>query len=278
MSRVALIDGDNLIYSVGFSTQHTFYELYNKGELYLTFDYSKQLWDFIEGCSQEFLDASEVRERVEVEPVSHAFHSLDEMINSIMKKVSGVEYIIYYGGKDNFREQIATIQKYKGNRNPDQRPIYYEELKLRLKSKYGAIQAQGQEADDELGIKFTELRNKGLDCILCTKDKDLNMIPGLHFNMNNDKIFNVTEEEAIKFFYTQMLTGDTVDNIRGCKGIGPKIAQRLLKDLTTEEEMYAVVLESYKKCYEDKAEEALLETGRLLWIRKQADQMWVPPV
>ena len=278
MSRIALIDGDNLIYSVGFSVQHTFYELWNNGELYMTFDYSKQLWDFIPGCSQEFLDSSEVRERVEVEPVSHAFHSLDEMISSIMRKVNGVEYIIYYGGTDNFREQIATIQKYKGNRDPNSKPIYYEDLKVRLKSRYGAIQAQGQEADDELGIKFTELRSRGLDCILCTKDKDLNMIPGLHFNMNNETIFDVSEDEAIKFFYTQLLTGDTVDNIKGCKGIGPKTAEKILKDLTTEREMYEATLEQYHKSYKDKAEEAILETGRLLWIRREAGQTWMPPV
>ena len=100
------------------------------------------------------------------------------------------------------------------------------------------------------------------------------MIPGKHYNMQTGKLFEVTEEEGIKFFYTQLLTGDPVDNIRGVFGIGPRKAEKILKDAVTEKELFDLVLKEYQKGYKEKAEEALLENGRLLWIRRNEEEMW----
>jgi 5'-3' exonuclease len=102
-------------------------------------------------------------------------------------------------------------------------------------------------------------------------DKDLDMIRGWHYNFIKDKKYLIDDQEAIKHFYTQILTGDRVDNIIGLKGIGPKKAAKILEDCITEADMYKAVLEAY-----DNDETRVLENGQLLWIRRNANQIWSP--
>ncbi len=58
-------------------------------------------------------------------------------------------------------------------------------------------------------------------------DKDLDMIRGWHYNFIKDKKYFIDDQQAIKHFYTQILTGDRVDNIIGLRGIGPKKAEKI---------------------------------------------------
>jgi 5'-3' exonuclease len=75
----------------------------------------------------------------------------------------------------------------------------------------------------------------------------------------------------MKFFYTQLLTGDTADNIKGVKGIGPKKADKILDGLVAEADLYKAVEEHYETLDE------LIENARLLWLRRFEGQMWEPP-
>jgi 5'-3' exonuclease len=108
---------------------------------------------------------------------------------------------------------------------------------------------------------------------ICSIDKDLDMLRGDHYNFVKDERYFITEEEGIKNFYKQLLMGDRVDNIVGIKGIGSVKAERLLKECKNENEMYLAILEAYKG--DDKR---VLENGQLLWIRREPNQMWHPPV
>jgi len=76
----------------------------------------------------------------------------------------------------------------------------------------------------------------------------------------------------VRFFYTQLLTGDRVDNIIGLKGIGPVKAAKALADLTTDIEMYNKVVEMY-----DGDKVRVLENARLLWLRRTPGEMWEAP-
>jgi 5'-3' exonuclease len=98
------------------------------------------------------------------------------------------------------------------------------------------------------------------------------MLRGDHYNFVKDTFYYITEEEGIKNFYKQILMGDRVDNIIGIKGIGTVKAERLLKECKNEQEMYLAVLEAYAG-----NTERVLENGRLLWIRREANQLWTPP-
>lgn len=179
------------------------------------------------------------------------------------------EYQGYLTGKKNFRTEIAITAPYKGNRKAP-KPKHYELLREYMQKSWGFVMIEDQEADDAIGIAAYSME-VGEYCI-CSIDKDLDMLRGDHYNFVKDDFYFIEEEQGIKNFYKQMLVGDRVDNIVGIKGIGPVKAERLLKECKTEKEMYLTVLEAYKG--DDKR---VLENGQLLWIRREANQMWSPP-
>lgn len=209
-----------------------------------------------------------IEEYIETEPVSHALKLASNLLLKVKRATGAEDVVPFLTGKNNFRVDIATIQPYKANRTKP-KPLHYGALRQYFIDK-GAIITDGHEADDALGICQRD------DTCIASTDKDLNMIPGMHYNFVKDKLYHVTEIEARRNFYTQMLTGDKSDNILGIYGIGEKIADRMLSGLITEEDLYWTVLEQYEKAYE-RPYEALLETGRLLWILREDGEIWDTP-
>ena len=226
-NATALIDGDILVYRVGFSTN--------------------------EPDEEKFA-------------LSRMGNFVDRLI-----RLEGIEtYEGYLTGKNNYRSEIATEQAYKGNRKDARKPVHYDSLREYLVSKWGFTVIDGQEADDAMGIKAYDLPEDS-SCIM-TIDKDLDMIRGWHYNFVKEDLYYVTEKEAIKNFYIQILTGDRVDNIPGIKGIGPVKAKKILENCTTEKSLFKAVSEKY-----DHDIDKLTERGRLLWIRRKEKQLWKPP-
>src|SRR5690606_16202563 len=72
---------------------------------------------------------------------------------------------------------------------------------------------------------------------------------------------------------SQLLTGDQVDNIKGCPRVGPVEAYKVLGALTTEDEMRDAVANLYFLKCGDKWREAMTENARLLWLIQ--DPEWV---
>ena len=131
-------------------------------------------------------------------------------------------------GYQNFRIQIAKTKTYKGNRTGD-KPKHLDLLRDYLNSAWKFPIEQYQEADDAIGI--AAYAKDPEDYVICTTDKDLNMIRGWHYNMRRNEKFWIDEDETLYNFYTQVLTGDRTDNIPGLHGIGPKKAAKILKGL-----------------------------------------------
>ena len=222
----ALIDGDILVYRIGFASEN--------------------------------------------ETESIAIARCSEFIEDLILFNGFGEYQGYLTGKKNFRNEIAVTAPYKGNRK-SAKPKHYQLLRDYMESAWAFTMIEDQEADDAIGIAAYEME-VGEYCI-CSIDKDLDMLRGDHYNFVKDERYFITEEEGIKNFYKQLLMGDRVDNIIGIKGIGTVKAERLLKECKNEQEMYLTVLEAYKG--DDKR---VLENGQLLWIRRETNQMWQPPV
>jgi hypothetical protein len=221
----ALIDGDILVYRIGFASEN--------------------------------------------ETESIAIARCSEFIEDLILFNGFGEYQGYLTGKKNFRNEIAVTAPYKGNRK-SAKPKHYQLLRDYMESAWSFTMIEDQEADDAIGIAAYEME-VGEYCI-CSIDKDLDMLRGDHYNFVKDERYFITEEEGIKNFYKQLLMGDRVDNIIGIKGIGTVKAERLLKECKNENEMYLAILEAY----EGNAER-VLENGRLLWIRRQHNQLWTPP-
>jgi hypothetical protein len=115
------------------------------------------------------------------------------------------------------------------------------------------------------------------DQCIVTIDKDLNCIPGWHYNWDKGSIYNVTEEEAYRCFYKQMITGDVSDHIPGLSEKHPKRRNYMTKPLDkmhTMEEMEEYVFNGYAHKYCDNAKEMMTMNGKLLYICKDYEDSW----
>lgn len=231
---------------------------------------------------------------------------MEELIHRILETTQADSYNFYLsaGRLDTFRAKINP--SYKAHRTQP-KPKHYEFLKNYLIDIWKAEVAVNEEADDRLGIE--QLRNtkefnfqlqnpdrtnQNDETIICSIDKDLLQIPGLHYNFVKDVFTCVTPEEGLLFFYKQLLIGDVADNIKGVGGIGPKKADKLLNDLlgAPEEEIFEVVQESYRDwlqgAWADQYEEwgdfeekqmnnIILLNGIMLKIRTEEEEVWKFP-
>ena len=179
------------------------------------------------------------------------------------------DYKAYITGKGNFRNLVATTAPYKGNRKDFQKPKHYDALRAYLQ-RLGAELVEGQEADDAIAIEATKEQDK---CWIVSIDKDFDQVQGWHYNFVKKEKYYVTEEEGIRSFYTQILTGDRTDNILGIKGIGPVKAAKILENCTTERTFYDACVKAY-----DGNIERVTENGVLLWLRRHPNQLWLPPL
>lgn len=180
---------------------------------------------------------------------------LDVCIQNIIDASGCSEYMLFVSGGNNFRKEIDS--SYKANRTmPD--PKHRETLRLHLINEWKAVECVGFEADDSCGVHQTD------NTIICGIDKDLLQIPGRHYQwpiirkgtIAREGMFHeISVEQGWRNLFTQALTGDTSDNIKGVAGIGPKKAEKLLAEYKTEEEMYKVCLEQYvnREALEDAA-------------------------
>lgn len=246
---ICLLDGDICVYRCGFAAEKK---------------HKKELPD------------GDVEHTREVEPLSHALQNVDTLMDGVTKGFDSTE--VYLTGKGNFREKVATILPYKGNRSKFAKPFYYEEIRQHLIDKYKAVVIEGMEADDAMGLRQTEGKEK--TCIT-TIDKDLDQIPGQHYNWVKNERYQISELDGLRRFYGQLLTGDRVDNIPGIYGVGPVTATKLLAHAGSELHLWQAVrrkwFEHYPRGYEGRSvDEVLLEVGRLLWIRRTGREQWYP--
>jgi 5'-3' exonuclease len=141
----------------------------------------------------------------------------------------------------------------------------------------------------------TEMSDIGVDTIICSRDKDLRICPGWHFSWecgqqkaigptHTDRLGFLSEKPngdtigyGLKFFFYQMLVGDTADNIPGLPKVGDAGAVKLLKDLNTEVELYQAVKNAYIEKMGEAAKEYFKEQSSLLWMVQEKGVGYKPP-
>lgn len=261
--RVAIIDGDPIVYRIGFACQKTIYECEGKEFIGKT-----ELNKYLDGRSAEYTSY------ISVESEANAFHSVNILLDSILEETESGYSEIYLTGTDNFRIEVAKTVPYKGNRDNLHKPLLYPAIREYLIRRHNAVVVDGMEADDMVAIRHTEEE----DSVICTIDKDLDMVPGLHYNYAKGNLYLITEQQGMKSFYVQMLTGDNSDNIQGIPRIGKATANKLLADCETEEECYEVVASQYEKAFGKNFIERIAENGALLWMKRSLTDQWTPPI
>ena len=208
-------------------------------------------------------------DKTQEEPLSYTLHSVKTFVESILSNFSRREEAkLFLTGKGNYRDTMATIKPYKGNRDPSKRPVYFDEIREYLTEYHGAVVVQGQEADDAIAQAQWEAKDKST--VICSIDKDLlNGVPGWSFNYIKGVVKYTTLAEANLFLFRQMLEGDTSDNIPGIDKVGPKTVDKLFKGKEHDlEQIKQVVKGLYAKQYGSAWEQAYTEVGNLLWIRR----------
>lgn len=225
---------------------------------------------------------------------------VDDRINQIIESTSADSYSLYLtDSKSNFRMELATILPYKGNRKTE-KPHHWTAIRQHLIDNWDAEVQYGIEADDRLGIEqmknmedeYISLGNKPYGSteydpepgyvypkdkatVICSRDKDLHMIPGWHYvwpaGNQKEKLWFQDELSAIRCFYRQLLTGDrSTDNILGLYGVGA--SSQLVKNINNADEervMFGIVYKAYQDRFGAYAWEFLLENAQLLWMLRE---------
>lgn len=230
----------------------------------------------------------------------------------------------------NFRINMAIQRQYKGTRKSEKPPFFYESRAFMI-NHLGAILSDTEEADDLITIhlwdnQFNQLVSNGIELgseahktvarfVVGSKDKDLAISPGWHYSAGERKLRWVTQlgellpewgETAkgkptikklrgtgLKFFYSQMLQGDAVDNYTGIPRMKLMDIYNLLDGCRNERELYEATLSAYKswmiKKYGKpeapienyrggrrvmKAHEVMHEQGRLAHMQRFKGEVW----
>lgn len=178
----------------------------------------------------------------EDEPEANALHIVKNKMEHLGRTYA-IRPIVYLSGKERWRDERATIWPYKGNRKSP-KPKHLEACRQYLVAQWSASIYE-DEADDVVGRHATE--DIGTKKVIVSIDKDLDNIPGLHYNWKKREEYYVSPNEATCNFYRQVICGDRADNIPGLshtapvtrarhelrktRGVGIKTAERIIDSL-----------------------------------------------
>lgn len=193
-------------------------------------------------------------------------YNVDKMLEDTLIECNDFNFMCFLTGKTNFRYDVYP--EYKANRKDQPKPKYLDVARQRLIDEYKATVSDGCEADDLVSIEQYKRAN---EATVVHIDKDLNQIVGWHYNPRKKERYLVSPNDAIRFFYEQLLVGDTADNVKGAKGIGPKKAAKILDQCENEQEMFVAVRDVYG------CDQELLMNAQVLWIQKAEGDIWKWP-
>jgi len=230
-----LLDGDVLLYQTAHQSAHKY-------------DWGDGRWSYVG-------DAKQAYERF----LAFCHELVDQHPGGLIVMISGET-------RHGFRKKL--FKDYKANRegNPYKKAPHHSDVRqLILESKdFDVRLEENLEADDLLGLLSTP------EDLIVTIDKDLHTIPALHLNLRDiyKEPVRWGHAQSYRFFMKQALMGDSIDNIPGCKGVGPVTADKILADVPLTD-MWEAVVSTYQKKMKmerEEAEEFALLNARLVRI------------
>lgn len=213
---------------------------------------------------------SDIDEIPYIQDIDESISKFEKGFQDIMDEV-GEEYpltgvMVFSGSKGTYRKEIS--KEYKANRKKKELPPMLPLLHKYVKERYNAVHDDYYETDDLVATYWRKLSDRdGVDnVIIVSIDKDYMQFPALIYNYHYKKkqFIKLSKQDAWYNFYTQMIVGDTADNVNYCKGKGKKFAERLLSDKKTKFSMQRAVYTVYKDIYKEKAKENFVECYKLL--------------
>ncbi len=208
-------------------------------------------------------------------PVNAVF-GFCNMISRLMKDHTGTHLaVIFDAGAKTFRNRM--YDQYKAHRpDPPEELIPQFALIREATRAFGlpSIELEDWEADDLIAAYAKHVKEAGGEAIIVSSDKDLMQLIGPSVTMldpmKNVPIglaevaqkFGVAPEKVVE---VQALIGDSVDNVPGVPGIGPKGAAQLINEYGTLE----AVLEAAPGMKPGKRRDMLIEHADKARISKQ---------
>lgn len=229
-----------------------------------------------------------------------AQYTLQSSIDEVANKLQADHVVVALSDRLNWRKALSS--EYKAHRKT-RKPVVYPVMRDYCFDAWDTIVKPWLEADDVLGILSTNGHLYPGDKIIVSIDKDFKGIPGKLLNSQKARekevgapntpwsnyIEHITLGEADYFHMLQTLTGDTTDGYKGCPGVGPVRAEKLLApclgDYATFDNIgaWAIIIAAYKKA--NLGADVALLNARLARICRQEDynflkkevKLWVPP-
>lgn len=241
---------------------------------------------------------------------SRVVELIENRIESIVRKTDAESFEVFLSGGSNYRYDIAKTDPYKGQRKGE-KPYHWETVGEILKRDFDAYTVHGAEADDALSV-YARLDPEVT--VIASRDKDLRIVPCWHYSWQSgesqpevelhrvDELGSIWTERyntggiklkgsGLKFFYGQVLVGDSIDNYKGCPRVGPARAFEVLSECTDEIQLWEATYWEYaKKLGPEEGLTRLIENAQLAWLLEDADieekdhdlyispkRLWLPP-
>ncbi|APU00315.1 exonuclease [Ralstonia phage RS-PII-1] len=218
-------------------------------------------------------------------PVGIARRVCAERIESFREMsgaASAVLHLTTSGSTKGERFLASTVKDYQGHR-AGKKPKNWQAMRDYLEHSEYATFKRAMWADREADDGIALASEQG-DIVIATRDKDMRMLPGIHVDWLNytEVVVPRGAYEVIgdvdglvyghKWFWLQMLQGDTADNIPGLpkfygKQCGPATAEKALAGTTCNAEAFDVVSRAYHAHYDKGWSDRMAEQACLLWLR-----------
>lgn len=196
------------------------------------------------------------------------------------------------GSHKGYRYAVARVKAYQAQRATSRRPKNWRGLRDLLEAgEFGTtLNDFDREADDRFSQYGHALPEQ---TVIGTQDKDMRMVPGWHLDWIDNrmrwlpaKTYDLVmndKQYGAKWFWLQMLHGDTADFIPGLPRavVGGKLVQvgevtagKLLAGTESNDEAAELVHKLYWSYYKERALVEMLEQAVLLWMRSGPDAAW----
>ncbi|MCB8877582.1 DNA polymerase I [Acidisoma silvae] len=207
----------------------------------------------------------------------NAVYGFTNMLARLLKDHVGTHFaVIFDAGRLTFRNRLYP--DYKAHRPPAPDDLIPQFALVRqATAAFGVpgIELDDWEADDLIASYAAEVRRLGGRCTIVSSDKDLMQLIGDGVDMLDPmkqkpigaaevmEKFGVTPDRVID---VQALIGDSVDNVPGVPGIGPKTAAALMAEYGSLEAILAAALGDMKA---SKRRDALVEHAEAARISRK---------
>lgn len=179
----------------------------------------------------------------------------DYLYNDIFSKFDAKAFVFCFSApsKQVFRNWVTQEKQYKGTRGKgadlydypqkwDDMAYVYEYIL----NNHSTLIYSDLEADDLLSMLQHPTHT-----FIFSHDKDLKQVVGFHYDMQQQLLMYTDEKEGFELLITQILTGDTTDNIPGLKGFGPKALEKFREEVFhySDAEMVTAAIGKYTEKY-----------------------------